>query len=98
MEKLKKFLAEQYSNNIPVTVYFVSVNHLYIDCTAEQSAVLDKLYNNFELNKGTNNIIVESSNGVGVNLELDYMQDNNSKHDKDIAELKQAIVALGGVI
>lgn len=84
------------ANNL--TVYYVLATPEYIDCTAEQSAVLDKLYNNFELNKGTNNIIVESSNGVGVNLELEYMQDNVLKHDKDIAELKQAIVALGGVI
>ena len=70
VEKLKTFLAEQYSNNIPVTIYFVSKNHLYIDCTAEQSEVLEKLYNNFELQKGVNNVIVESENGVGVNMEL----------------------------
>ena len=93
VDKLKTYLA---SNNI--TIYSELATPEYIDCTAEQSAILDKLYNNFTLQKGTNNIIVESTNGVGVNLELEYMQDNNSKHDKDIAELKQAIVALGGVI
>lgn len=62
------------SNN-NVTVYYVLATPEYIDCTAEQSAVLDKLYNNFTLQKGTNNIIVESENGVGVNMELTYMQD-----------------------
>lgn len=61
------------SNN--VTVYYALATPEYIDCTAEQSAVLDKLYNNFALQKGTNNIIVESENGVGVNMQLDYMQD-----------------------
>lgn len=94
MEKLKTFLAEQYSNNIPVTVYFVSVNHLYIDCTADCSAVLDKLYNNFELSKGTNNIIVESENGVGVNLDLTYMQDNILKDKK----LEDRVTALENLL
>ena len=61
------------SNN--VTVYYALATPEYIDCTAEQSAVLDKLYNNFALQKGTNNIIVESENGVGVNMKLTYMQD-----------------------
>lgn len=56
-------------------IYYVLETPEYIDCTAEQSTVLDKLYNNFKLQKGTNNIIVESENGVGVNLELEYMQD-----------------------
>lgn len=94
VEKLKTFLAEQYSNNIPVTIYFVSKNHLYIDCTAEQSEVLDKLYNNFTLQKGTNNIIVESSNGVGVNLELEYMQDNILKDKK----LENRVTALENLL
>ncbi|MBO5005354.1 MAG: hypothetical protein J6D03_09025 [Clostridia bacterium] len=65
------------ANNL--TVYYVLATPEYIDCTAEQSAVLDKLYNNFELQKDTNNIIVETDNGVGVNLELEYMQDLQTK-------------------
>lgn len=43
------------------------------------TTVLDKLYNNFKLQKGTNNVIVESENGVGVNMELTYMQDLQTK-------------------
>lgn len=82
VEKLKTFLAEQYSKNTPVTIYFVARNTTYIDCTAEQSTVLDKLYNNFELQKGINNVIVESEKGVGVDMELTYMQDNNLKDKK----------------
>lgn len=70
---LNGFKAWLSSNN--VTVYYVLATPEYIDCTAEQSAVLDKLYNNFALQKGTNNIIVESENGVGVNMKLTYMQD-----------------------
>lgn len=66
------------SNN-NVTVYYVLATPEYIDCTAEQSAILDKLYNNFALQKGTNNIIVESENGVGVNMDLTYMQDLQTK-------------------
>ena len=70
---LKGFKTWLSSNN--VTVYYVLATPEYIDCTAEQSTVLDKLYNNFALQKGTNNIIVESENGVGVNMKLTYMQD-----------------------
>lgn len=72
---LKKWLAQKYAEGNPVTIYFILATPEYIDCTAEQSAVLDKLYNNFALQKGTNNIIVESENGVGVNMKLTYMQD-----------------------
>lgn len=71
---LKTYLA-----NNTVYAYCVRATPVYTDCTTEQSAVLDKLYNNFELQQGTNNIIVESSNGVGVNLELDCMQDLQAK-------------------
>ena len=70
---LKGFKTWLFRNN--VTVYYVLATPEYIDCTAEQSTVLDKLYNNFALQKGTNNIIVESENGVGVNMKLTYMQD-----------------------
>lgn len=72
---LKEWLAQKYSEGNPVAIYFILATPVYEDCTAEQSAVLDKLYNNFTLQKGTNNIIVESENGVGVNMKLTYMQD-----------------------
>ena len=76
---LKKWLAQKYSEGNPVTIYFILATPVYEDCTAEQSAILDKLYNNFTLQKGTNNIIVETDNGVGVNMQLDYMQDLQTK-------------------
>lgn len=86
---LKKWLQ---NNNI--TMYYILATPEYIDCTAEQSAVLDKLYSNFALQKGTNNIIVESENGVGVNLELDYMQDNILKDKK----LEDRVTALENLL
>lgn len=76
---LKELLAQKYAEGNPVTIYFILATPVYEDCTAEQSAILDKLYNNFTLQKGTNNIIVETDNGVGVNMQLDYMQDLQTK-------------------
>lgn len=76
---LKKWLAQKYAEGNPVTIYFILATPVYEDCTAEQSAILDKLYNNFTLQKGTNNIIVETDNGVGVNMQLEYMQDLQTK-------------------
>ena len=84
-EELKTFLAEQYSKGTPVTIYYVLRTPQYQDCIAEQSAVLDKIHNNFDLQKGTNNIIVESENGIGLELDLSYMQDKNLK-DKKLEE------------
>lgn len=76
---LKEWLAQKYAEGNPVTIYFILATPVYEDCTAEQSAILDKLYNNFTLQKGINNIIVETDNGVGVNMQLDYMQDLQTK-------------------
>ncbi len=76
---LKEWLAQKYAEGNPVTIYFILATPVYEDCTAEQSAILDKLYNNFTLQKGTNNIIVETDNGVGVNMQLEYMQDLQTK-------------------
>ena len=50
----------------------------YEDCTPEQSEVLNKLYK-LNLQQGVNNIFVESENGVTTELQLEYMQDLNSK-------------------
>lgn len=82
---LQKWLAQKYTEGNPVVIYYILATPEYTDCTAEQSAVLDKLYNNFKLSKGTNNIIVESENGVGLELDLSYMQDINIK-DKKLEE------------
>ena len=72
-ETLEEFITK--TENVDIVVTYITKEPIYEYCTAEQSAILDKLYNNFTLQKGTNNIIVESENGVGVNIELTYMQD-----------------------
>lgn len=91
VEDLKALLIEQYNNGIPITVYYVGLKSSYEDCTVEQSEVLDKLYK-LSLQKGTNNIYVESENGVTTELQLTYMQDLMSQ----INELKQAMINIGG--
>lgn len=91
---LKQWLAQKYAEGNPVTIYFVLATPVYTDCIEEQSTVLDKLYNNFKLAKGVNNVIVESDNGAGVEMELDYMQDNILKDKK----LEERITALENLL
>lgn len=67
-----------YCANTNIVIYYPLAETQYIDCTAEQSAVLDKLYK-LQLEQGTNNIFVESENGVTTELQLTYMQDLQSK-------------------
>lgn len=76
-ETLEEFITK--TENVDIVVAYITKEPIYEYCTAEQSAILDKLYNNFTLQKGTNNIIVETDNGVGVNMQLDYMQDLQTK-------------------
>ncbi|MBQ4123561.1 hypothetical protein IJD44_07590 [bacterium] len=82
---------QDYLVSNPITIYSPMIEATYEDCTPAQSEVLDKLYK-LNLQQGTNNIIVESENGVTTELQLTYMQDLMSQ----INELKEAIVALGG--
>lgn len=91
---LADFKAWLSQNN--VIVYYVTKVE-YEDCTEEQSEQLNELYNLY-LQKGVNNIINENENGIGCEMQLEYMQDRNIKYDNDISELRQAIVALGGVV
>lgn len=91
---LKEWLAQKYAEGNPVVIYYILKNPIYEDCTAGQSTVLDKLYNNFKLGKGVNNVIVESENGVGVNMELTYMQDNILKDKK----LEDRVTALENLL
>lgn len=89
LDKLKQMLTQE-----NMVIYSNRATPQYIDCTAEQSAVLDKLYNNFKLAKGVNNVMVESENGAGVEMELDYMQDNILKDKK----LEERITALENLL
>lgn len=76
-ETLEEFITK--TENVDIVVTYITKEPIYEYCTAEQSAILDKLYNNFTLQKDTNNIIVETDNGVGVNMQLEYMQDLQTK-------------------
>lgn len=91
-DELKAWLVEQYEKGVPFTFYYGAIA-TYEDCTAEQSAVLDKLYK-LALEKGTNNIIVESENGVTTELQLTYMQDNNLIREQEHKALEDRITAI----
>lgn len=54
--------------------YRVAPTPTYIECTQEQSDILDKLCN-LQLQKGTNNIFIESEYGLTAQMRLTYMQD-----------------------
>lgn len=69
IEAFKSWLKD---NNI--TNYYVRKTPTYEDCTEAQAEVLDKLHK-LQLAQGTNNIFVESENGVTAELQLEYMQD-----------------------
>lgn len=97
VEDIKAFLINQYNNNIPVTVYYVSKVAEYEDCTQEQSEVLDKLHK-LQLQQGTNNIFVESENGVTTELQLTYMQDNNLIREQEHKALEDRITELEAMI
>lgn len=75
----KAHLQELYNANIPVKFYYplLTPNDIQITDTTliEQ---LEKLYK-LALARGTNNIFVESENGVTTELQLEYMQDLQSK-------------------
>lgn len=80
-------------------IYYVATETTYIDCTAEQSAVLDKLYK-LKLEKGINNIFAESEGEIAVELQLEYMQDLQSKLnnlnslEERISNLEESILNL----
>lgn len=75
-ETLADFLTK--IENIDIVITYITTEPIYEDCTPEQSEVLNKLYK-LSLQQGVNNIFVESENGVTTELQLEYMQDLNSK-------------------
>lgn len=96
---LQKFLSE---NNL--TIYYELAELTYENCTESQAEVLDKLHK-LSLAQGTNNIFVESENGVTVELQLEYMQDRimlenakNKEFSDKIDALEEAILNLGGSV
>ena len=92
LEGVRNFINE---NNI--ICYYPILEPIYLDCTEEQSAVLDKLYK-LSLEKGTNNIFVESENGVTTELQLEYMQNNNLKKEQENKALEDRITAIENLL
>ena len=90
-ETLEKFLAKL--EGIDIVVTYILIEPIYEDCTAEQSAVLDKLHK-LQLQQGTNNIFVESENGVTTELQLTYMQDRIMLEEAKDKELEDRITAI----
>ncbi len=88
IEAFKSWLKD---NNI--TNYYVRKTPTYEDCTEAQAEVLDKLHK-LQLAQGTNNIFVESENGVTAEMQLEYMQNNNLLREKEHAELNNRITAI----
>lgn len=83
IENFKNYLVEH-----NMITYYILYKSEYTDCTVAQAEVLDKLYK-LKLEKGINNIFVESENGVTTELQLEYMQDLQGK----LNQLEAMIVA-----
>lgn len=92
VESWKNYLKD---NNL--IVFFKAVETQYEDCTAEQSAVLDKLHK-LALEKGTNNIFVESENGVTTELQLTYMQDRKMLEEAKEKEYNDRLTAVENLL
>ena len=92
----KESINEYFSNN-NLVIYYILATPKYEDCTAEQSEVLDKLHK-LQLEQGTNNIFVESENGVTTELQLTYMQDNNLIREQEHKALEDRITELEAMI
>lgn len=80
-----------------VIIYYKATEPIYEDCTPAQSEVLDKLYK-LQLEKGTNNIFVESENGVTTELQLTYMQDRIMLEEAKDKAFDDRITALEAMV
>ena len=88
LQELFKKLDE---NGKTFTMYYPLATTEYEDCSAQLSAQLDKLYE-LQLEKGVNNIFVESEDGVEAEMQLTYKQSNSIKYKNEINELKAMIL------
>ena len=94
-EEFNQFIAEQEANGTPLTFWFEAKEY-ELDCTKEQSAVLDKL-EELELFKGTNNII--TAEGLAL-LQMRYIADTetyiDNRIDEKLANINQQILKIAG--
>lgn len=78
-------------------IYYKATEPIYEDCTVDQSEALEKLYK-LQLEKGVNNIFVESKNGVTTELQLEYMQDSNLIQKEEHKALEDRITAIEALL
>ena len=88
---------KEYCKTTNIVLYYPLNTPTYEDCTPAQSAVLDKLHK-LQLQQGTNNIFVESKNGVTTELQLEYMQNNNLKKEQENKALEDRITAIEALL
>lgn len=87
----KRILVETWLQENPITVRYISATPVYKKIPdPELIQQLEKL-NELSLEKGINNIFIESENGVTAELQLEYMQDINIKFEKRIKALEDAL-------
>lgn len=95
-------LFKEFLNQNNITVYYIQgtsqrIVPTYEDCTGEQAEILDKLHK-LKLQNGTNNIFVESENGVTTELQLEYMQDSNLIQKEEHKALEDRITAIEALL
>ena len=91
VELANAYLQSQYNAGTPVYVDYILATPTDIECTPEQTAILDEIENTVKSYKGVTHIY--SIDNVGANVEVTYYKDI----DTMINDLNTAIIALGGV-
>lgn len=88
-EDFKNMIKAKYNEGIPVYVDYVSITPTDIECTEEQSQILEEL-NNARTYKNVTNITTDSK----AIIDLDYAKDletQNQKMQNEIDEIKQLL-------
>lgn len=73
LEAFKEWLAEKYSNDTPVEVYYVLETPELIECTVEQNEILDQIENKAQTYKNITHIY--STDEVAPIFDLEYFKD-----------------------
>lgn len=84
VSELQAYLSEQYANETPATLYYLSTTPKLIECTEEQSEIL----NSFCTYKGVTNV---SMSGIGK-IKIIYKQDQetiNKNYENRLAALEE---------
>ena len=91
---LKSWLAEKYANGTPVIIYYRLVTPERVHFTQEQKRAKEDLEEAYSYLGGT---YISSEDEVKARIKVSGLRDLNSLQT-DISNVKQAIVALGGVV